>query len=981
MDQPSPPDVPSQHVSQDLQLPSGLKQHHSTCTRDLPFPQSSAVATPTDVILEQCWDKIKPSLAQIYTQMDNESFRTHPKDWESMYTAIANLYQHRSESQKLQMFRNVRGFIEEIVTSQIFRLRNLSGTKLLYEYIRCWKFNWRYGKFLKRVFYHLHRFWIHDNGNNLKSDPIRPLDQLIMFYWREKVLTHFHSLVDIAIELVNKSRLGAPVDCSIVRSLVEHFVMLGHVDCGNNNDGIDFDNWGWKKSKSEDYEPRKQAIMHLYQQSFEEPFVAATAEFYMNHGVRIGLPNDVASLLNEIMCLLHKEAGIVRHILHPESLSRVRKATEEKLIGNHVEYLQQEAMKMLYNADYKNLGVVYCLLKRVGKACQSVRIFFVRLVRDKGNSLMVNHASSSTENDSLRHMALVEKLMCLHGDYSQTVTDCFEKSSNFYAAIDDAFRGFINRSMGTISLPVILAHYLNHLLTEMESPVKIFQPGADFRYPDGGDKKADLKGIANEKSSILSEIKSIQEPDFGEEADEDSEDENADVQLDLMDELVRFFLFLDDKDMFCDANRRLFARRLLTKYDAGLEAQFITRLEGAIGGSYTLRFRGMLQDMGTGVGLTAGYAKFVEDKRKVPRDTTCKTIADSGDTNSEEIQAVKSFPAKDRLVKEPTAAVCVAGTPSPSKLDEVSIAKGEGPPRTEKPPPVKMDDLTLAALDLDVTVLILNKLYWPPSTGMALRVPPILTRCQELINEFYMQDRESRTLTWAYGISTVELEARFGRRCYSMRMSTCQGCILMLFNERDEVTIDDMANLTGLSRDEVWQHIQPLLFERKFCVLDVVGDDVSESDKRLKRPPNENENEDPKHVDDAENAVAKSNTNESERSMSRYMGRRLRVNEKFCSVNANICVPSEVGVANAESAVSATEVVVDRTTQMDAAIVRVMKSAKKITHVELSGQVIRLLSPHFQPDARAMKSRIERLIEMEYLSRDQEDARTYHYCA
>lgn len=94
--------------------------------------------------------------------------------------------------------------------------------------------------------------------------------------------------------------------------------------------------------------------------------------------------------------------------------------------------------------------------------------------------------------------------------------------------------------------------------------------------------------------------------------------------------------------------------------------------------------------MRTNAELTAGYAKFKKDMRKVPRDTTCKTIAVSGDTISEEYYAVRSFSAEDLLVPESAVAVCKAERTTRSKLDEVSSTKGEGPPQIGNPPLIKV---------------------------------------------------------------------------------------------------------------------------------------------------------------------------------------------------------------------------------------------------------------------------------------------------
>lgn len=992
MDKPSPPARPSQQPAQDSHKSNSVKQHHSTCTRDL-ITSSTTLGVHSDSILERYWNYVTPKLTYIYAKMGGDtSSRTQPHEWNSIYTATAAFCRETGETHKLQMYKLFRAHVQEITTSQLPHLRNLSGPALLHEYIRRWNFNLAYGAFLRRIFRHLHDFWIFDNANNLRQDPIRPLDHLIVFYWRENVLTHFHSLIDTAIDIVNDARRATVVDLSIVRSLVDHLIMLGLTDCDVDGEELKSKDWLRKSSRSEEFDPRKQAVMHLYQQLFEEPFVAATAAFYRAQGARNGHPNDVATLLNEIMSLLRNEASIVCKFLRPESLSRVQRATEEELIGNHVDYLQQESMKMLRQGDYENLGVAYCLLKRVEKACYNVRTLFVRLVRDKGNSLMVNHASSArNKDDMLHHMALVEKLMTLHFDHSQIVTLCFEKSSSFYLAIDDAFRGFINRSMGAISLPVILAHYLNHLLTAKQSPVMIFKPGADFRDPNGSKNPNSgndfLKSQLN-KCVQPFEVKFSLTADSDEDANESSPEDDSEIELDLIDELVRFFLYLDDKETFCDANRRLFARRLLTEYDEDLEAQFITRLDATIGGTYTQRFRGMLQDMGMSADLNKGFTNFVQEKKAQCILSNCKAVIDAAEKGARKSQCIQDAATKDAWTYQKLPAGSTELSPSceavsnerPVVEQKPLSPDEEDPPKTMEAPliEIKNDDLTVAALDLKTSVLVLNQLHWPPSTGMGLRVPDLLKRSQELFHEYYMQDKESRKLTWAYGMSTVEMDAHFEGGDYTMVTSTCQGCILLLFNKRDELTIEEIADLVNINRDEVWEQIRPFLCEKKCRLLRVAQGDAIKTGRGQKRSRNKMENDNDEHTDDSEGTEIDAI---NKRGLSHFAGRRLQVNERFHSVQTRIDVPSTVEVANAEIAVSAKEVAADRNTQIDCAIVRVMKSEKKMTHVELSGQVIKLLSPYFQPDAHLLKSRIERLIDLDYIRRDEEDSRVYHYCA
>jgi Cullin protein neddylation domain len=69
---------------------------------------------------------------------------------------------------------------------------------------------------------------------------------------------------------------------------------------------------------------------------------------------------------------------------------------------------------------------------------------------------------------------------------------------------------------------------------------------------------------------------------------------------------------------------------------------------------------------------------------------------------------------------------------------------------------------------------------------------------------------------------------------------------------------------------------------------------------------------------------------------------------------------------------------IERGTTIDAAVVRIMKTRKICSHVQLVGDILQHLSS-FVPDPKLVKQRIEMLIEKEYLKRDIGDNKTYHY--
>lgn len=71
----------------------------------------------------------------------------------------------------------------------------------------------------------------------------------------------------------------------------------------------------------------------------------------------------------------------------------------------------------------------------------------------------------------------------------------------------------------------------------------------------------------------------------------------------------------------------------------------------------------------------------------------------------------------------------------------------------------------------------------------------------------------------------------------------------------------------------------------------------------------------------------------------------------------------------------------DRRHMVEATIVKVMKTRRRIEHNALLTETTKIISQKFNPDLLMIKNRIESLIDREYLERDPEDRRFYKYVA
>ncbi len=80
-----------------------------------------------------------------------------------------------------------------------------------------------------------------------------------------------------------------------------------------------------------------------------------------------------------------------------------------------------------------------------------------------------------------------------------------------------------------------------------------------------------------------------------------------------------------------------------------------------------------------------------------------------------------------------------------------------------------------------------------------------------------------------------------------------------------------------------------------------------------------------------------------------------------------------------EAATTNEKVFQDRQYHIDAAIVRIMKTRKQLSHTQLVNELMAQLK--FPAERADLKKRIESLIEREYLERDKDNSQSYHYLA
>ncbi|XP_056295831.1 cullin-4B [Pseudoliparis swirei] len=240
--------------------------------------------------------------------------------------------------------------------------------------------------------------------------------------------------------------------------------------------------------------------------------------------------------------------------------------------------------------------------------------------------------------------------------------------------------------------------------------------------------------------------------------------------------------------------------------------------------------------------------------------------------------------------------------------------------------------------NIELTVNILTMGYWPTYVPMEVHMPPEIVRLQEIFKTFYLGKHSGRKLQWQSTLGLCVLKAEYKEGKKELQVSLFQTLVLLMFNEGEEFTLEEIKLATGIEDSELRRTLQSLACGKARVLTKIPkSKDVEDGDKFSC-------NDDFKH--------------------------------KLFRIKINQIQMKET----VEEQVSTTErVFQDRQYQIDAAIVRIMKMRKTLSHNLLMSEVYNQLKFPVKP--ADLKKRIESLIDRDYMERDKENPNQYNYMA
>jgi cullin 3 len=275
---------------------------------------------------------------------------------------------------------------------------------------------------------------------------------------------------------------------------------------------------------------------------------------------------------------------------------------------------------------------------------------------------------------------------------------------------------------------------------------------------------------------------------------------------------------------------------------------------------------------------------------------------------------------------------------------------------------------------VDLSVRVLTTGFWPTQhTSSKCTIPSSPRNAFEAFKRFYLAKHSGRQLTLNPQLGSADLNAvfygprreegegrdgasssttsvaavpsnqRLGPRKHIIQVSTYQMCILVLFNNRDRLSYEEIQSETDIPEKDLIRALQSLA--------------MGKASQRI--------------------LIKQPKTKEIEQSHVFF------VNDSFTSKlhRVKIQTVAAKGESEPERKETRSKVDEDRKHEIEAAIVRIMKARKKLPHSSLVAEVTEQLKSRFLPHPVVIKKRIEGLIEREYLARTNEDRKVYTYVA
>lgn len=903
------------------------------------------------------WNLVEPTLMSSATanfSLDSVTVN----DWVAVYMTVEKVYRLPSdrENVKLEFFSQVNNFLNGYVDYLMSQLTDLEGAELVEQYCNSWRTGLEFVEHMNRVFAHMLKYWVPSNRTPILDNntaPITTISNLFLFHWRRLIRDRVGNLADELIDLVEADREGL-IDASVaklVKLSLESFLKIGslepNAECLLVND--------------DDDNPH----LKFYKEVFETPLLYRTGKYYdkIAKNYARSPDDDPVRHIQAIDEILMDEENRVSRLVEKRTRNPIRVILEQKLVGNHLDLYHHYAHCLISSPATRedcssindSLRTIVGLLSRIENGLEPVRrAFFDSTVLKLREIVYENYPIG---NDSLSkfcsYLAMINSLSRLFMYRTEMVSHAFSNRSMFTMALESAFRNVLNDlDVGTdCSMAVILGHYVNHILTG-----SIID---DIPLP-----------LANSDVSVHLEV--VEAEGFRINGNNGTESSQRSISREYTpDELVPLSYGFQIGSTGRPILRR--SARLMKKAKRSIQPNSGRRegIEMKVRLNPSSQEREKLPLAMKECNLSSRKLEFiltnyltqcielfvfVENKElfiEVCRSLMAKRLKEG---YSKKFESIFIKMLTKHMGPQFTGKLSGMLNDMP-KIKETqsqfskSLAAGECVvKRLHRLAPMKMLQTS--------EVSVMHSLYWPKFEHDTMKLPNAMLGLEHTFEDFYRLKHPRRRLTWLRYQGTVELLFRHKGRTRTLITSVPQACVLLQFNRDEEFSVRKLAKACGMDVKEMERHIAGLVNQGERSLLRVCEDDYEVEKIMEIEMPNMLESGTDSDYDEYGDVSVNGRT-------------KYEFNPDFsCKSDEYTVQVGEKAISFSQPAAPITQPVFDRSIQVEAAIVRILKNMNKMSEDKLKKAVVEETRAYFAATNEDIENGLESLIEKELISQE-----------
>lgn len=293
----------------------------------------------------------------------------------------------------------------------------------------------------------------------------------------------------------------------------------------------------------------------VYEEDFERPFLAQSAEFYRSESQRFLGENSASVYIKKVEARINEESERAKVYLDESTEQRIVTVVEEELIQKHmktiVEMENSGVVHMLKCQKTDDLHCMYKLLSRVSEGLKTMASCVSAHLREEGKALV------TVDESGANALNFVQSLLDLKDRYDTFLVKSFVNDSIFKKMISSDFEYFLNLNQKS---PEYLSLFIDDKL------------------------KKGVKGMTEQ-----------------------------DIEL-VLDKTMVLFRFLQEKDMFERYYKQHLAKRLLLNKSVSddSEKNMISKLKTECGCQFTSKLEGMFKDMSISNMIMEDFKNYIQ---------------------------------------------------------------------------------------------------------------------------------------------------------------------------------------------------------------------------------------------------------------------------------------------------------------------------------------------------------------------------------